>query len=263
MPQADIPQDHLTDYERAVCYFALPRLYNPVSFGLIAVFAFCLFEALCVIAYGTYTQSQTFIYAGVMAFIALVVFGIVVFLIRGLLNDVRTRRALAQAKGVPDAVDENLPNPFGDHVLLKHPINQQGKLFACTEDDMSIDYFVDSTPDQEWWKVTDSKDQEYFRVKAVGGIGSFVFNAGLPSALEVYVGDRVRATLFPRFTFGPPTVHISREITEPYQYIVRGNGIYYGDVLVGRVYALRNSLYLDIQKYHLNEATLAYFITLN
>ena len=189
--------------------------------------------------------------------------GLIIFLLRNLLNDIRTRTALAQTQGVPDAIDDSLPDPFEDHVLLKHPLNQHGKLFALTEDDLSISYFVDASPEHDWWKIVDAEDQEVCRVKAEGGISSFIFNVSLPKALTIYKDEKIFSRIFPRFSFASPTIHITKEDDTAILYIIKGQGIYMQEQLIGRVYTLRNSLYLDVQKKHLNESILAYFVTLS
>ena len=45
-------KEHLNDFERAICYYTLPRVARPVTFGLIAAYVLCLAEAFAVFVYG-------------------------------------------------------------------------------------------------------------------------------------------------------------------------------------------------------------------
>ncbi|MBI2423696.1 MAG: hypothetical protein HYV27_12775 [Candidatus Hydrogenedentes bacterium] len=266
MAQAEIRDDHLTDYERAICYYTLPKLNNPVTFGLIVAYAVCLFEALGVLVVGALRNNSTWIAAGLIATAAIVLFGIVVFLVRAFLTELRRRRALAEAQGVPDHSDSfqdfDLPDPFASHILLKHPASAPQHLFACTEDDATIRYFVESVPGENWWRIKSVQDTEVCRVRSLLGPRPFAFNSGRPRKLGVYLEDRELATIERPFGFALPSVEIVHRDPAIPRYAIRNSGIYVDDRLVGRLYELRNSYYLDVENAHFHPGVLAYYATL-
>ena len=113
MALVEPPPERLSDYERAICYYTLPRISYPVTFGLIVAYAVCLLEAFAAVIYGLLWDHAAFAKGGAAALGAIVVFGVVVFTARALLNEIRMRRALAVARGVPDAVADikDIPSP--------------------------------------------------------------------------------------------------------------------------------------------------------
>lgn len=263
MPKADSPRDYITDYERAICYYTLPKVVSPVTYGIVVAYSVCLFEAVGAVAIGTLLDSRVWIIAGYSALAGIIVFGLLVFMARALVNEVRQRKMLAVARGVPDAASAGAeaPDPFANHVLLKHPLDARGKLFVCTENDATIKYFVDSAPNRRWWKVKTPQDVEVCRLESLSKVGSFVLGGGLPRRLGVYAGEEEIAQIVRRFSFTVPYVEIRCRIPEPRLYIVRQEGIYLGDCLIGRIYSLRRSFYLDMDKYLFHDAVLAYFVT--
>ncbi len=263
MPIADSPRDYVTDYERAICYYTLPKVVSPVTYGIVVAYSVCLFEAVGAVVIGTLLNSRVWIIAGYAALAGIIVFGLLVFMARALVNEVRQRKMLAVARGVPDAAgaETEVPDPFANHILLKHPLEARGRLFVCTENDATIKYFVDSAPNRRWWKIKTPQDVEVCHLEALGRFRRFTFIGGLPHRLGVYAGEEEIAQIVRRFSFTVPYVEIRCRIPEPRVYVVRQEGIYWGDCLIGRIYSLRRSFYLDMEKYLFHDAVLAYFVT--
>ncbi|MBI2431476.1 MAG: hypothetical protein HYV26_01240 [Candidatus Hydrogenedentes bacterium] len=261
MAQAEMPKDHLTDYERAVCYYALPRVLNPITFGIIVAYAVCILEALVAIVVGIAIGHQLTLVIGTVALGAMIIFGLVVFFVRALLSEVRKRRLLEAARRTPDAAQDvaDLPDPFATHVLLKRPTHAASALYACTENDATIQYLVDNVA-HGLWKVKTPQDTEVFTVKVLRGPGSFLFGQDLPRLLGVYRDGNEIARIVRRFSFDSAIAQIEAQGDGP-RLQVRQRGIYQGDRLVGRIYPLRSSYYLDIETAALSEGMLAYFVT--
>ena len=265
MALAEMPRDHLTAYERAVCYYTLPRVTHPITYGIIVAYAVCLFEALGALFIGVFMENEAWTTAGTCALGGIVVLGLVIFTIRALLNEVRRQKTLALARAVPDApasaVDPDLPNPFGGHLLLKHPLYAPGTLFACTDNDASICYFVNSGPGKGTWNIRTAQDEEACTVRVLAGIRSFSFSPGQPRRLSVYKNGVEIARIVRRYGLFTQEVGIQCETHDPGRYTVRQRGIYCDKALVGRFYFLRGSFYLDLQRPHFNEGLLAHFVT--
>jgi len=254
---------HLSDYERAVCYHTLPRVNNPLTLGLVVAYAVCLVEAVAAIAVGVYLDKPVWLRAGAIALIALICFGLVVFTARAFLNDLRRRRILAAARGVPDARDSasDLPDPFEDHILLHHPSHIRGTLYCLTDNHDCNGYRVKADPGRRSWTVSDIGTQSALRLEAVKHGRSFQMGLNLPAQLSVTRDGREVARIHRRFSLGETKVDI--EILEPAPHTIqlRNEGFFADNRLVGRVYNLRGSFYLDIQKTHFNDGVLAYFVS--
>ena len=92
------PREHLSDYERVVCYHTLPRTSHPLTLGLIVAYAVCLLEAVAAIGVGVYLEKPLWLRTGAACIVGLILFGIVVFTIRAFLSELRSRKALAAAQ---------------------------------------------------------------------------------------------------------------------------------------------------------------------
>jgi len=265
MPTVDSPPDHLSDYERAICYFALPRVISPVNPGLIAAYAVCLSEAVGALLIGLILHHHTWILAGSISLWGIIFLGVVIFTGRALLNDFRQRRLLDQARGVPDARKEanDLPDPFEGHLLLQHPAGAEGRLFACNDADAVIRYFVDNNPRERRWNIRTPQDAEVCSVTAYRHWWSWSLGSSGPCSLTVRSGETLIAHVYPVFSFAGGTLRIQCLSPETHTYMIRQFGIYDGKTLVGRIYALRDSFYLDIDETHFNESILAYFVSLS
>lgn len=265
MAQAGPSEDRLTDYERAICYYALPKIINPITLGVIVAYAVCVFEAVAALTFGLVTQRLPWIEGGAWALAGIMVFGIVVFMGRAFLNELRERRLLAAARGVPNALREirDVPDPFADHVLLRHPAGARGLHFDCTGGDFADRYRIEGAPDRSGWSVQGPDGEELCRVKVLGGPPSFMISMGVPSRLTVYNGDEVIAEIVRRFSFSSLVVDISCLKPVPVRYVVRGQTVFREGVVSGRIYELRHSVYLDIKRDALHVGLFGFFATLS
>lgn len=264
MTANELPQDHLSDYERAVCYHNLPRTTSPLTMGLIVAYLVCLAEALSAICFGLYLEKADWLRYGSIAFVSLIVFGIVAFTVRAFLSELRARRALAAAHGVPDAREsaQDFPDPFEHHILLRHPAHARGTLYSLTDNHDTSGYEVEVAPNHTWWKITDIQSGAEIRVVADVGGRSFRIGGVLPARARVLRGEREIAALRRPITFGDLEVEI--EVLEPVPLVLqlRSKGFFVDNRLVGRVYNLRGSCYLDIDKRFFNDGVLAYYVTM-
>jgi len=263
MARIEMASDRLSDYERAICYYSLPRMVHPIQIGLVVLYATFLVEAAAIVICGFVFDSLVVKQIGAIALGVVIAVGVVAFIARGLVNEVRMRRALALAQDVPDAPAadvEEIPDPFKNHLLFRHPLHRRGDLFPCTDRNGNLKYFVESAPSSSWWKVKDPQDNEVIRVR-VHGPGSFSLAGPLPRFLNVHKGNDEIAQIHRKFTFTRPTVHVDCVIPEKKRYTLVDGGIYREKRLVGRIYYLHQSLYLDIQEDEFNDAILALFVT--
>lgn len=270
MARIDDPPERLTEYERAVCYYTLPRVVHPLTFGLMGVYAVCLLESFAILLYGVLSERENATAMGAYAIAAVVVMGIVTFTLRALLNEMRYRWALAgvqrlaeAAAGVMETLSEGeIPDPFAGHILIRRPLPAPGDSFTCTDNMGCVLYFVEGTVEQNAWRVMDDAKQDIFRVEIEAGVRSFSMG-GLPARLSVRSGSEEVARVVRRFSLASPRVRIRCSPPCAERYTIIQNGIYHGGALVGRIYELHRSLYLDIEKTAFHEALLGLFVTLS
>ncbi len=271
MLESEDSREHLSDYERAVCYYTLPRVISPVTFGTICVYCVIVAQTLAATFYGWYTGNRDWMVGGIVAFLWLIALGSVLFLIRAFINEMRERRALNEAHGLHDAVpaSSEIPDPFAGHVLLRHPAAARGRLFSCTQNDASLQYFVDSPQEhfvnfgnhaKDLWKVRTKHDVECCQISVLRGLPSFTLDPALPGKVSVTKDGVEIARIVSRFSFQAPTTEIQILHPNPRKYEIRRQGIYHQDRLIGRMYSLRHSNYMDIEESHFNEGILAYFV---
>jgi len=264
MPRVEPPPEHITAYERAVCYYTLPKVGSPVSFGLIVIYAVCVFEAIGAMAIGFWFEHETWLRVGTYAFVGIILFGVAAFFVRAVLGKTRVARILREAGQVPDAGadDSDFPDPFADHELLRYPRHTESNIFAMTEDNGNIRYTVERAESGEWWRIQTPEDKEFCRVKAEGHFGSFFLRGEIPGPLAVHKAERLLARIEPRFAFQAPIALIRYENSDK-TLTVRQRGIYNPEKrLVGRIYYLRDGLYLDIEQAYLDEGVLGYYAAL-
>lgn len=263
MAKADLPEDHLSDYERAVCYYTLPRMRHPLTFGLIVAYAICVFEAAAAVIYGFLWENDTVWNVGVYALGGMIVFGLVVFFIRALIDDVRKRKLLLHARKIHAAPQNlsDLPDPFQNHILLRRPFAISSELYACTETDDTIRYIVESALDEGWWKVKTPQDSLVCEIRVLQGPGSFFFGQELPKCVGIFKEGQEIAQICRRFSFDAVKGAIQREKLGKPALTLRQAGLYLEERLVGRLYHLRNSYYLDVEADHFDETVLAYFVS--
>ena len=188
MARIDMPADRLTDYERAICYHTLPRVAHPVTFGLIVAYTVCLVEAVALLIYGLVSQNILLARIGSISVYVIVAFGVVTFMLRALINEIRTRRILGAAKGIPDAHPDDaadIPDPFAGHALLQHVRWTKGDLFPCTDNKGNIMFFVETDSSKPMYRLKDPQDNEVLRVRIISGQASFTLGSGGPSRVAV------------------------------------------------------------------------------
>jgi len=262
MTTAPVPGEHLTQYERAVCYYTLPRVTRPLTYGLIVAYGVCLAEALGATVFGVLTGSRVWTVAGTVCLVAMVVFGMVVFTLRTFLNELRQRRALADARAVPDAVDSDLPDPFAGHLLLRHPRDDLGHMFTCCTDPPEREYRVRRVGSRRSraWEIDLPEGGAPCVVRQLGAPPSFSFG-GSPCGNLLVSRDGVElARITSRgFSLSGDRTDVRVFDPEDMRYRIEHRCIYHADRLVGRIYFLRRSLYLDIENDHFNLGILAYY----
>jgi len=263
MARRELPTDHLSDYERAICYYSLPSVLSPVTQGLVVVYACIILEAVGVMLIGFVTGRNDWTIWGAVAFNVVVVFGLVVFTARALLAEIRHRKMVAAARGVPDAaVDEDdLPDPFETHLLIQRPLSVEGKVFWCADTEGTVLYLVESEAHGRAWTVKTPESEEVCTVRARTRNRSFLLRIGPPHHLTVSAKGEEVAQIHTCFSFTAPWIRITCSQPGLRTYAIRQEGIYIDNKLVGRIYALRKTLYLDIDKAYFSEGILAHFVT--
>lgn len=246
----DVDKDTLIrEYERVVCYYTLPKMISPVTAGLIAAYALCVIESLAALAYGTYIQDRTWTLAGMYTLAGIIIFGMVAFTIRAWLTDWRIRMALAVARNAPDAAEEeDVPDPFEDHVLLSRPLRPAADRFPCLDQGGAISYHVEVKRYNAHWRVKDAHDTTLLDVRAVHG----------PGQLRVYAGKEHRASIERRMTLHGTVARVDVTGGESCHYLITNGCIYYSGRMAGRIYRLRRRIYLDVERAHMNDGLLAY-----
>jgi len=263
MAKVESPPEPLSDYERAMIYHTLPRLVHPVTFGLVIAYALCLAEAIAVLAFGLFSESLLLARFGSYAVFAIIALGIILFLARALANDVRTRRLLADARLVPEAdTPKDWPDPFEDHILLRHGGWNPGDLFPITDNEGNILYFVETDPQQPLYRVKDPHDNELLRVQVLAGSASFLIGGPDPCQVAVYRNETLVARIGRKLDFATPTYRIECLLPAPRKFRVRQGAVYAANKVVGRFYHLRQAIYLDIRKDAFNDGILGWFVAL-
>nr|AUN36980.1 hypothetical protein [uncultured bacterium] len=257
------PAPPITPYERAVCYYTLPKVVQPLTLGLIWIYALCVIEAIGAFSYGVYANDMDWTTAGAYSFAGIVAFGLVAFFFRAMMNEVRERKALAEARNSPMLTPaEDVPDPFADHVLLRHTAHAKGSLFECASGDDVIHYEVEHHPHTRTWVVRDAGKNELFTVRVLHGIGSFQFTMDRPKLMEVSRAGQSIAKIRRRGGLKASSTEITSETLSPKAILVRNRGIYVNNALRGRIYTMGGYDYLDIHRDTLNDAILGYFVTL-
>ncbi len=256
--------ERLSDYERAICYYTLPRITHPVTLGLLLAYAFVLLEAVLFLAWGAWMESISWTMAGVVAVSAAVVLGIVAFTVRSILNEVRKRKALATAEGVPDprlSDHDLMPDPFGHHVLLRRPRNARGTRFECTDREGAVQYTVER-PTPRTWRVERADAPPLDMVADQRALSFMLEHHRAPAHVRVEEAGAPVAEIQLRYSLTKPTFTIFCHGADDHTHEVRRRSIYKGDRLVGRVYYLRQFLYLDVERAAFHPGVLAYFVAI-
>lgn len=253
----------LNPYERATLYYTIPRIARPLRPGFVFGYSMLLLGLLSALTVSAWREDAYAVRVVMVLVVAGALAGIAITMAHALLNEVRTRKVLKEAQDAPktQTMDDTLPDPFAAHVLLRHPGNPQGQLTACTYADEEIAYFLDNTGDGALWQVRTAQDEPAFTIHAGRRVGSFALLPAKQREYHVRKGTAEVAHI--RHIGSPlhPRTEIRCHMPEARSYIL-DDGIYLEGKLVGRIYFAHGCWYLDIEKQHVNEGTLAYFITL-
>lgn len=261
---ADDAKEHLSEYERAIYYYTIPRVTHPVPVGVLVLYLFIIIQTIIVIAYGISTAQPQWTQGGTIALALCVVVGVVTFLFRGFVHELRERSATAVAKSMPDADSQfdEIPNPFADHILLRYPVHSGDSQLSITNNKGQTLYTATLGEEGQSVSVIDHEDKPVFNAKLDTHLLSFSFETGSPSRIEVEVDGTLVARVRRRSNFGPAHVDIECMGGNPQTYEFRGGGIYCDEELVGRIYEVRKYHYLDIRKEHFRDGILGFFITI-
>jgi hypothetical protein len=263
MARLDAQPAPLTPYERAACYYTLPRIAPPMPAAFVFLYGgllSALLATLCIVA--VYGSSRA-TYGVVIGVVVVAFSGMAVVMVRSTLAEVRTRRVLQEAHDAPnvETQDDSLPDPFANHILMRHATDRMGRLTACTSDDHDIEYFIDNTRGDSQWILRTPQDQEMMTVLATGGVGSFAFVPSQAQRFTVYAGGAEIARIQDGGTLLHPQTDIVCYMPTTCTYTVKDGGIHFEGNLVGRVYFFNDAHYLDIEREHLNDGTLGYFVS--
>jgi len=258
-------KEHLSDYERAIFYYTMPKITIPFPVGMVVIYVLMLFLALASLVYGVATEQMDWIRSGTIGICFAAIVGMGAFLLRDFINQVRSKSALASAKNVPDADSkfEDIPDPFKEHVLLRNPIRHDEKTMPL-KNNKNITLYTASL--EEHGRILSMKDEsgaELFQASLDKHTHSFSFEGGGASQVSVKKGDKEIAEVIRHSSIRLLEVDIICKKGEtPKTYRCLSGGILLDDELIGRVYEVRGYHYLDVQKAHLCEGILAFFATI-
>jgi hypothetical protein len=262
MALPDPKGERLTEFERAVCFDTLPQVTRPVTLGGIAAYAALLIASFLVLAYGIRADEAAWRSWGAAAFAVVVAGGLVGFMYLATTNAVRRRAALAEAGEVPNVESgfDALPDPFAGHALLRFYRQSGAGPRIVTGNKGETVYTVAPRESGGAWDVLDPAGEGVFLVEAAAPLRSFSFDAGTPSALRVLRGDKETARVVRRWSVGPGRVEISGDRQPGKAIVFRSGGLFAGEALVGRIYSIRNYLYLDAKQSYVDDGVLAFFV---
>lgn len=257
----DPKSERLTEFERCVCYDTLPQVTRPVTLGLIALYTLLLIASFLLMAYGLRADHPRWELWGPRLFGLTVALGLVGFTLRAIADSVRKRAALAEAGVMPNVESgfDALPDPFAGHALLRFYREPGSGSRTVTGNRGEIAYTIVPRESGNAWDVQDPAGERVFRVEAAAPSRSFSFDAGTPSALRIFRGEQESGRVTRHWSFGPGRVEIAglRQPAKPL--VFRGGGIFDGEALVGRIYSIRNYLYLDVKQSYVDDALLAFY----
>jgi len=255
-------QKYLSDYERAIFYYTIPRVTSPITVRVVSVYSALLLTAFVILAYGIRTERSDFTMWGTVALGVIIVLGIITFMYHAFANQLAEDKALYAAKNIPDADSQfdDIPDPFSDHLLLSVSRQSGGKQINVVDKKGRPQYILPEGRSGSAVRVNDADGQEVLSLSARSGGAGFTVSRGTPSRITVSKADAVVAHVRRKMNFGPEKVEVIMADESSPDIQILGGGIYTGDKMVGRVYEVRGSVYLDIQKSHFNDGLLAYFL---
>jgi hypothetical protein len=262
MTQPDNKSERLTEFERAVCYETLPHVARPLTLRVVFAYTAVLLLSFVAMAYGVRTENRDWTTWGAIAFAVVVVAGIIGFLYRALFIAVRQRAALAQAEEMPNVESgfDELPDPFAGHALLRYyrVRDTDAKMITANRGET---VYTAKRVGSHGWEVRDPAGEPVVVVEASRPARSFSFDWGMPSQFRVLRNGEPVAEIERRLTIGPSCVEI-RNLQTGETIEFRDGGIYDGEALVGRIYDIRNYLYLDVRQSRLDDAVLGFYVAM-
>ncbi len=262
MTLPDAKAERLTEFERAVCYDTLPHVSRPLTFRAVVLYALALILSFLAMAYGVRADIAAWKTWGTAAFAAVVVAGIVGFVYRALFMAVRQRAALAQAEEMPNVESgfDALPDPFAGHALLRYYRVGDADTKVITGNRGETVYTAARTGAHDW-EVRDPAGELVFTVQASCPPRSFSFDWGMPSQFRVQRNGETIAEIERLFSFGAGRIDI-RNLRSRETIHFHDGGLFDKDALIGRIYDLRNYLYLDVRHAQLDDAILAFYVAM-
>jgi hypothetical protein len=263
MDLPDPKSERLTEFERAVCFDTLPHITRPVTLGLIFGYTLLLAATFAAMIYGQLNDAPSWKRWGTLLFVVVACAGIVGFIYRALFYAIRQRNVLLSAQDMPNVESgfDELPDPFASHALLRY--------YRCDKTSPKIitgnkgeTVYTATRDGRHGWEVHDPAGELVFAIRASRPPRSFSFDWGVPSQFHVMRGDKHLAEIERPLTFGPGRVEIRCENQDRRVVQFREGGLFENDALIGRIYAMRNYLYLDVRQSCLDAAVLAFFISM-
>ena len=79
-------KEHLSDYERAIFYYTMPKITTPFPVGMVVIYVLMLFLALASLVYGVATEQMDWIRSGTIGLCFGAIVGTGAFLLRDFIN---------------------------------------------------------------------------------------------------------------------------------------------------------------------------------
>src|SRR5690606_27492483 len=128
-----------------------------------------------------------------------------------IVNDVRKRKALATAEGVPDprlSDHDLMPDPFAHHLLLRRLRHVRGRRFEVTDREGALQYTVEH-PERRTWHVFRGESEPWLELVADRRAMSFTFEQHrTPGHVKVNEGGTAIAEIQLRYSLTKPTFTI-------------------------------------------------------
>ena len=256
--QFAIPYNQISKQERLICYYTLPRLLHPFTVGLLIAYMLCVAEALGALVFGMITDQPAWTSVGAWSLGGIIVLGLAAFTARALLNDWRRRRALALARKAPHTLDDSdAPDLFAGHVLLSKPRPSSAPETVAQEIGTNRCYSAKALKGHSRWHIFYPEANRVFDLSTVRVHGSYLFATRF---LDLFEGEQKKARIALRKKLRGLRTRIDLCSPEAMEYQVCDGCIRHNGRLVGRVYALRNRLYLDVESSHLNPGLVTCFL---
>ncbi len=264
MPRIDIG-DFITDYERAMCYFTLPKISYIISPGIVFLYALFLILSFSILFIGIAYNSPLIANMGGLSAIIVAVIVALILITRAIINEYRWRRCLEEANNIPQQLASELPDPFQNNTLVCIPLEKrENALFPCVDRTGEILYFIDELIKNRKWVVKTPQDIEIARIEGKANLFSFVISYKLPLVLRIYENEKLSYIVEPKWSLFSVAFTVSDyKKTPTITYTISDSGIFLNKKLVGRFYQLRKCYYLDIQQEHFNLGFLALLIYLS